>query len=176
MRSAADPNASRLARVGLLVALAAAVQAFESLIPLPVPWFRLGLGNALILVALHLWGAKEGIWVALGKVFVGSLLSGRLLSPAFALSLSGTAAATLVMVLALRVPIPLGFVGVSALGAEAHVLAQLAVASAWLLRAPALWGLAPVLGTLAVASGVVTGLVAHGIARAIEDPATAPTA
>jgi len=159
----------RLARLGLLVALAGALQALEGMLPLPVPWFRLGLANALVLAALERWGWREGLWVALGKVLVGGLLSGRLLSPAFPLSLGGTLAATAAMALALR--LPLGFVGVSVLGAEAHALAQLALARWLLLRTPAVWSLAPLLGALALAAGALTGVAAHRVARALEEEA-----
>lgn len=167
MRSAADPR--RLARLGLLIALAGALHALESLLPSPVPWFRLGLGNAVVLTSLHLGGVRDGAWVGLGKVLVGGLLTGRLLGPGFLLALAGTAAAVAAMALALRAAPPLGFVGVSAVGAEAHALAQLAVASLVLVQTPALWSLAPLLGTLALAAGCLTGLVAHALSRALDD-------
>ncbi|MHB8764102.1 MAG: Gx transporter family protein [Deferrisomatales bacterium] len=171
MRSAADPR--RLARLGLLIALAGALHALEALLPSPVPWFRLGLGNAVVLTSLHLGGVRDGAWVGLGKVLVGGLLTGRLLGPGFLLALAGTAAAVAAMALALRAA-PLGFVGVSAVGAEAHALAQLAVASVVLVQTPALWSLAPLLGTLALAAGCLTGLVAHALARVMEEATPAP--
>ncbi len=165
-RWAGNHPAVRPARLGLLIALAGAVQALETVVPSPVPWFRLGLGNAPVLVALCLGGLGEGAWVGFGKVLVGGLLSGRLLSPGFFLSLGGTAAAVAAMGAALRLPAGLGLVGVSALGAQAHALAQLAVAGV-LLRTPAVWSLAPLLGLLSVASGALTGLAAHALARSL---------
>ena len=168
MRSPGDPDPRRLGRLALLTLLAASVQAFESLLPTPVPWVRLGAGNAFVLAGLALWGLRGGAWVALGKVFLGSLLAGRFLSPGFALSLGGTCAATAVMALALRACPRLGFVGVSALGAQAHALAQLAVARILFVRTPALWSVAPFLGTLAVVSGCATGVIAFHLARALE--------
>jgi len=170
MRSPDNFDPKRLASLSVLTALAAVAQALESLVPTPVPWFRLGLGNAFVLASLGAWGPVEGAWVALGKVFLGSLLAGRLLSPGFFLALSGTCLSTAVMAAALRLAPPLGFVGVSALGAEAHVLGQLAVASAVFVQTPALWSLAPILGTLALASGCVTGLVAFRLAEALAEP------
>lgn len=163
----ASPRTRRLARLGLLIALAGAVQAVESLVPSPAPWFRLGLGNTVVLVVLHRWGPREGVWVAAGKVLLGSLLAGRLFSPAFLLSLGGTAAAVAAMAAVLRASPPLGFVGVSVLGAQAHVLAQLFLATL-LLRTPALWSLLPLLSSLAVLAGCLTGIVAHRVARALE--------
>ncbi len=166
MRWAGDAP-GRPARMGLLIALASAVQVAEGLVPLPVPWFRLGLGNAVILAALDRWGWREGVWVAAGKVLVGGLLGGRLFSPGFWLALAGTVAATGVMAAGLSAGPRLGFVGASVLGAQAHVAAQLAVAG-FLLRTGAVWSLAPLLGAMAVVSGVLTGWAAHGLARAME--------
>ncbi len=169
MPSAADfhDGTRRLARVGLLVALAGAVQAIESLVPTPMPWFRLGVANAFILLAFHAWGFRAGAGVALGKVLVGGLLAGRLLSPALLLSLGGTSAAAVVMAFGVRLLPCLGFVGVSALGAQCHALAQLSLA-ALLLRTPAVWSLAPLLGTLSVAAGAITGIIAHRLHGALE--------
>jgi heptaprenyl diphosphate synthase len=149
------------------VALAGAVQALESLVPSPVPWFRLGLANAFVLLAFCVWDLRAGFGVALGKVLVGGLLAGRLLSPAFFLSLGGTLAAAAAMALAVRFLRPLGFVGVSALGAQFHALGQLLLA-ALLLRTPAVWSLAPLVGVLSVFAGAVTGLVAHRIFLALD--------
>lgn len=173
MPSPADAASTtrRLVRLGLLMALAGALQSLEGFAPTPVPWFRLGLANALVLAALHRWGLREGLWVGLGKVVVGGLLTGRLFAPPILLSLAGTLSATAAMAAAmaaaLRAAPPLGFVGVSILGAEAHALAQLTVAASVLLRSPAVWSLAPLLGLLALAAGALTGLAAHALARAL---------
>jgi len=161
MRWGAETHTSRLAVLGLLVALAAALQALETLLPRPAPWLRLGLGNAVVLVALLHWGWREAAWVALGKVFLGGLLDGRLFGPGFLLAGGGTAAATAIMVVAARLAPPLGCAGISALGAYSHVMTQLALAQVFLLRTPALWGLAPLLGVTATLSGCVTGVLAH---------------
>jgi uncharacterized membrane protein len=81
------------------------------------------------------------------------------------------------MEIALAASPPLGLVGVSVIGAQAHVLAQVAVASAVVLRTGAVWSLAPLLGLLATAAGVATGLLAHTLGRALGDAeATSPGA
>ena len=81
MRSGADRSLTRLTQLGLLVALAAVLQAMETILPSPAPWLRLGLGNTLVLVALLPWGGREALWVAAGKVLLGGVLSGRLFGP-----------------------------------------------------------------------------------------------
>lgn len=156
-----------MARLGFLIALAGALQAAESFVPSPAPWFRLGLGNAFVLVSVLRWGPAEGVWVALGKVLVGGLLGGRFLSPAFALSLAGGLCAAGSMALASRVR-PLGCVGVSVVGAQCHAWAQLALASV-LLRTPSVWALAPLLSLLSVFGGVVTGWAARSLGKTLEE-------
>jgi heptaprenyl diphosphate synthase len=154
------------------MAMASFLQAMETVIPTPAPWFRLGLGNALVLAALVLWGARSGGLVAAGKVGVGSLVTGRLLSPGFVLASGGTLAATLIMVWALRSRFRFGFVGVSVFGGAAHALVQLALARYIFLDTAAVWTLAPVVGGSAVVSGVVTGLAASYLTRVVEHELT----
>jgi heptaprenyl diphosphate synthase len=168
MGSRADAEAVRIGHAGFFMALAAALQAAESLLPSPVPWFRAGFGNALVLAALDLWGARMALWVGLGKVLLGSLAAGRLFSPAFFLSLGGTLAALAAMTAALRLSPPLGLVGVSILGAAANAAAQLFLAAKWLVGSPAVWALTPFMGAAAVVSGTVTGLAAAYLVRVVE--------
>ncbi|MDF1554214.1 MAG: Gx transporter family protein [Deferrisomatales bacterium] len=165
MRWGADSAAGRAAALGLLVAMAASLQVLELVLPRPAPWLRLGLGNALVLVALLRWGWREATWVALGKVLLGGLLGGGLFGPGFLLSCAGTVAATGVMVVASRLAPPLGCVGISVLGAVGHGFTQLALARVLLLRTPALWALAPLVGSTAVLSGCITGVLAHRVLR-----------
>jgi heptaprenyl diphosphate synthase len=171
MRSDVDSPASRLTQLGLLIALAASLQVLETILPRPAPWLRLGLGNALVLVALLRWGVREAVWVAVGKVLLGGLLGGTLFGPAFLLAVGGTSAAAAVMVVAVRLAPPLGCAGISVFGSVAHVLTQLALARYIVLRSPALWALAPLLGSTAVLSGCITGVLAHRVLRLL-----APTA
>ena len=55
--------------------------------------------------------------------------------------------------------------GLGVLGAVGHGFTQLAIARALLLRTPALWALAPLLGSTAVLSGCITGVLAHRVQR-----------
>lgn len=163
--SAVDPELLAQTRrrvfLALFTALAVALHTLEMLWPAPAPWFRLGLANILTLVALFLYGGRAAWSVSLGRVAIGSLLLGRLLTPGFWLSLGGAVLATAMMTMAHRlVPRRLGPIGVSALGAAGHALGQLAVAWLILIRHPGLWQLFPLLLLIAVASGVLTGWAA----------------
>lgn len=148
-------------RTALFIALAALLQAAETLVISPAPWLRLGLGNAFVLAILVTYGRGPGFSVALGKVLLGALITGKLFSPGFVLSLGGTLASYSAM--ALVTGLPLGFVGVSAAGAAAHAAAELFIAR-HLLDSPAVMNLLPVLGPVSVISGMVTGAAAWWLA------------
>lgn len=175
MPSLADDKTLR-ARVALFIALASALTVAETMIPLPAPWLRLGLGNAFALAALVLWGVRAGAYVSLGKVLVGGLIAGRIFMPGFFLALGGSLASLIAMALAMR--LPLGFVGVSVIGAAAHAAAQLILAEKLIIGSEAVWALGPMLGTLAVIAGIATGMVAAWLCGVIQkkNRAQLPTA
>ncbi|MCL4491649.1 MAG: Gx transporter family protein, partial [Nitrospirae bacterium] len=76
-------------RVALLSSYALALHGFETLIPSPIPWLRLGLSNIVTLVTLYQYGMKPALMVTLIRVVLGSLFLGTFLGPAFFLSLGG---------------------------------------------------------------------------------------
>lgn len=154
------------ARLGLLAAVAATLQVAEGLMPRPVPWLRLGLGNAVTLLVLVRAGFTAAAAVTAVRVLLGGLVLGTLGGPAFALSAAGGGLALVVMAAARQRAVPpLSLLGVSVLGSVAHVGAQLAVL-AWLLAAGrGVLLLVPVLVGTAVPLGLVTGLVVVALHR-----------
>ncbi len=150
-------------RIALFIALASLFQAMETVLASPLPWFRLGLANALVLSAMVLYGFGPGMRVALGKVLLGSLITGKLFTPGFFLAFGGTLASSFAMGAAL--PLPFGFMGLSVLGAAAHSAAEIAIARYAVLATPAVWALMPVVGLVSVASGILTGLAAAWLTR-----------
>ena len=128
-------NIRRVSFLGVLVALALALHVLEAQIPSPLPWVRPGLANVMTLIALLTYGWRAGLLVMLLRVVIGALLLGGLLSPAFALSLAGGLASTLVMAVMARGVWRLWSpLAVSAAGAFAHGGAQALVVVALLLR------------------------------------------
>lgn len=150
--------------LALFSALAIALHTLEFLLPSPVPWFRLGIANILALIALFLYDGKAAWSVNMIRIIVGSLFLGTFLSPRFFLSLSGGVFATTAMTLSRKLAgDKIGPVGVSVLGGAGHALGQLLCAWLMLVRQDGLWYLAPVLLLMAVAGGVVNGLVADSL-------------
>ncbi|MDP6528171.1 MAG: Gx transporter family protein [Gemmatimonadota bacterium] len=158
--------ARTVARLALLVVAAATLQIAESLFPRPVPWFRLGLANAVTLLALSRLGFASAAAVALVRTTLAGLLLGTLGGPSFLLSLAGALAALVVMAASLRFASPpLSLLGVSAAGAAAHGCAQLAVLVLLLDPGAGALFLLPMLVGPAVPLGLVTGGLVSSLHR-----------
>ena len=155
-------NTRRVAFLGVLVALALALHLLESQIPLPLPWVRPGLANLMTLIALLTCGWRAGLLVTLLRILVGSLLLGGFLSPAFALSLAGGLASTLVMAVMARGVWRLWSpLAMSATGAVAHGGAQVLLLAALLLRVGDLPRLLPWVLAPSLVFGIATGALAN---------------
>ncbi|MCF6177777.1 MAG: Gx transporter family protein [Geopsychrobacter sp.] len=147
--------------MSLFIALAGGLHTFESLLPNPLPWFRIGLANILALTALSFYGLRA-MWVlSLTRVFIGSLLIGNLFGPGFMLSFAGGLGACLMMsVGAVLLRRGIGLVGLSVLGATGHVCGQLLIAGLVVVQHQSIWLLLPVFLLFALLSGVLNGLAA----------------
>ena len=125
----------KLTRISLLSAFATLMFIVESLVPMPMPWFRLGLANLFSLIALKWWGFREGLLITCIRIIIGHLLIGRFLSPAFILSLAGGLGAVVIMHIALKKISPLlSLTGISVLGACTHNWIQLMLVQMILIK------------------------------------------
>lgn len=79
---------SKLVLTSLLAAISLGVYALESLIPpvVPVPGVKLGLANAVSLIALYILGGKCAFAVVFIRIFLSSLLFGQPISLIFSIS------------------------------------------------------------------------------------------
>lgn len=146
--------------VAALATLAIAIHIAESALPMPLPGAKPGLANVIIIVALLLYGWRTAAWVSMLRVLAGSIVAGTFLSPSFVLSLSGAIAATAAVGLVWAVrPSLLGPIGYSVLAAMAHMAAQFHVAWLLFIPHPAIFGLLPILMTLALVFGLTSGII-----------------
>lgn len=159
-------SARTAARLAIFVAVATVLQVAEALVPKPVPWLRLGLANAVTLLVLLRSGAAAAAGVTLVRLLLGGLALGTLGSPAFVLSVAGATAAFAVMAPGTRLAMPpLSPLGVSVLGASAHVGGQLLAFAVLFDVGRAALVLAPVLVSTAVPLGLVSGAVVLAVHR-----------
>jgi heptaprenyl diphosphate synthase len=155
-----------LARLSMLLALAAVIHGVEAMLPVTVLWFRFGFANIMTVAALYLFGFRDALIVSVGRVFLGSLFSGLFASPAFLLSLSGGVCSVLAMGVVYRAAAGVfSEVGVSVIGAVFHNLGQLLAAYLILIRSEGVLLLLPLMIFAAIATGVINGIAARFLIR-----------
>ena len=148
-------------RIAWLTALAVAIHLLEAALPSPLPGVKPGLANVITIVVLMHFGWRIAAWVSLLRVLVSGLLLGTFLSPTFALSLGGALCSAAILWLATRFKTPVfGPIGYSVLAALAHMAGQFWLAYILFIPHPGLLHLLPVLLTVALLFGVVSGIIA----------------
>ena len=160
-------------RIAWLAALAITIHIMESALPSPLPGVKPGLANVVTIVVLYRYGWGTAAWVSGLRVLAGSLLLGTFLSPAFVLSLSGAFCALLALApvagIARVAPhwAP-GPVGCSVLAAWAHMAGQFWVAYLLFVPHEGLFHLLPILLTVSLIFGVLSGAVADVVIKRLE--------
>ena len=150
----------KIARMGLLTALALILSYVESLIPafVAVPGVKMGLANIVVVFALYTLGPGEAAIVSIIRVLLSSLLFGSILSLSY--SAAGDVISLLSMIILMKTKI-FGVTSVSVTGGVFHNLGQILVACL-VLETDVLLYYLPVL----ILSGTITGAVI-GIASSI---------
>lgn len=120
-------KAKRVARCGMLVALAFIFSYVEAILPISVgiPGVRLGLANLVVLSMLYLLTPMEVFAILLGRIVLAGLTFGTLFSMIY--SLAGGVLSFLIMLFFCKRRV-FSVVGVSILGGVTHNMGQLLVA------------------------------------------------
>ena len=154
----------KVARLGIFLSLALILGVLESFIPgFFLPGMRLGLANIVLLLVLYIYGFKDGLYVAILKALLVSLLRGSFLSMGGYMALAGTLLSYLGMGLLKALfsrPSP---IGVSLFGSLLHVTGQILVAYGFMGQA--IFAYYPWLLLLAFFTGIFTGAVALLVMR-----------
>ncbi|MDR2659103.1 MAG: Gx transporter family protein [Spirochaetaceae bacterium] len=152
-------------KLPVLSALCLFLSAVEYMIPKPLPFIRLGLANAPLLLALRL-PLSSFLPLVLVKIFGQALISGTLFSYVFLLSFFGTAVSALVMYLLRRV-IPekyISLLGINIAGALFSSLTQITLARLFILGQGAIY-IAPPFLAVSVVSGTALGIFCERFAE-----------
>ena len=159
-------DSRQIVRVAFLAAVGLALFVFETMIPRPLPWLRVGLANIATLVALYEFGVKEAFLVTITKAVLGSLIVGGLFNPSFLFSFCGGLASTCAMAIVfLYFKATFSVIGVSVWGAFLHNMTQLAVAAVLFIHRWELFFLLPYFLFSAVATGIFTGALVFFLLR-----------
>ena len=146
--------------ISLLVAFGMILHVIENMIPVPfpVPGAKLGLANIISLLAIVMYGLREGLTVSILRSLLGTLISGSMSSLIY--SLSGAVASTLVMAFFYRFfSNTFSLAGISIIGGVTHNFTQITVASL-ILSTPALYVYLPYLMIVGLLTGLFTGFSA----------------
>ena len=150
-------------QAAFFAAVAAFIAVIENWIVIPVPFFRLGLSNIPVMLALEYFSFPYIAFIVMFKAVMAHLFRGTLLSIPFFIGLSGN-----VMYLMVCYPFwkicrsHVSFVSVSVLSALAHNAAQIMTALVF-LPPSAVRMIGSMLVPLGCVSGVITGLIANRI-------------
>lgn len=153
-------------RIAWFTALAITIHIAESALPSPIPGVKPGLANVVTIAVLIHFGWRIAVWVNLLRVIAGSLVIGTFLTPTFILSLSGALASTCLLVLLYHLPGDgCSAIGYSVASALVHILAQFWVAYYLFIQHPGFLRLLPILMTVAMGFGLITGLIAQAMLK-----------
>jgi heptaprenyl diphosphate synthase len=145
-------------------ALSLFLSTIEYLFPKPLPFFRLGLSNLPILLALDFMDFRHLAALTLLKILGQGLLNGTLASYVFLFSAAGSVASLLSMYALSRLPPRVvSPVGTSLAGALSSNLVQVALSVAFIFGESA-WVIAPLFLGLGTGSGLFIGLFASRFA------------
>ena len=152
-----NPDAAA-SRLPVLAALSLFLSTVEYMIPKPLPFIRLGLANAPLLIALRL-PPSPFFTLVFVKILGQALISGTLFSYIFLLSLSGTLLSASAMYLLRRAASEkcMSLAGGSITGALVANITQIALARFFFLGHGAIYIMPPFLA-MGVVSGTALGL------------------
>lgn len=159
-------RASKIARYGLLVALALTLSYAESLLPSPgVPGVKLGLPNLVVVFALYRLGTADAWALSLIRVVLASALFGNGVGLAY--SIAGAVLSLSVMCL-LKKSGRFSETGVSVAGGVAHNAGQVLVAVLLLETTRLAWYL-PVLCLSGTVAGILIGVVSALLVKRVPE-------
>ena len=164
MRAVETRISSRVKRLcvcGALLAVSMMLSYVELLISvtlMPLPGFKLGLANIVVVFVIFAIGSREAFVISAARVTLSSVLFGSVSS--FIFSLCGALLSFAVLYLCKRVfAEKLSLFGISVLSAAAHNTGQM-IAACFVMKTAYVYTYLPYLLLLSIPCGLITGLVA----------------
>ena len=154
--------------ISVLVAQGMILSFIESMLPIPffVPGAKLGLANIITLTAIYMLTFKQATAVVLLRVILTAATFGSLST--FLYSFAGGVFSFLIMAAVLKVfRNDISLIGVSVLGAVAHNMGQLMVAT-FMIHNILMLSYLPLLLIAAVPTGIFVGIVARILINYLE--------
>jgi len=167
-----SPFSKEEEKIALYGAFCLFLSTIEFLIPKPLPFFRLGLANLPILLALRKESPRFILALVGLKIFGQALVNGTLFSYIFVFSTAGSLASGITMTILSFLPARhLSLLGISVMGALASNLIQILLARYFLLGEGA-WLIGPPFLALGTITGILLGAIALSLS---ETPLLSPS-
>ena len=147
----------RLTLLAVMLAASIVLSIIESQIPVFIPGVKIGLANVVTLIIFYIYGDRDALLILVLRIVLVGMLTGKIASPTFFLSLSGGMMAYLMMFIFKHLKV-FSIIGVSIMGAFGHSVGQIAMAIFLIERTELIFYLPWVL-VLSVTTGVITGMV-----------------
>ena len=142
-----------VALLGVMIAVSSSIYIIESFIPFPLPVGRWGFSNSVVLFFAS-FDFKGSLIVAAGKSLIGSLFTGRFMTPGFVMGFVGAIGAAVVEWIMFR--FKFGYFGASIAGSVVNNILQMLV-GAYFIKSSYIFSLLPLF--LAVGSVSAIGNV-----------------
>lgn len=155
-----DLKRLKLIHLSFFTAFAITLYVIENFLPKPLPFWRLGLSNIVILIFLFHKNYKGALFIMSAKIILGGFFSGLLLSPNTILAFAGSTLAFVLMIFAVESNINFSIIGISICGATAHNLGQLLIVRLLLIPENSIFYLTSILIIMGIATGLFTGFIA----------------
>ena len=154
----------RIALDATMLALALALSIAESFIPISsLPGFKPGLANIIILVLIYRFSALEAFTIDLGRIFLASLMTGKIFSLPFYMSLVGGLLSYFGMLLIAKLGKKIFTIyGASLFGSILHCFGQILIASIILSTWGVFWYF-PLMSFIGCFTGLAVGFFADRI-------------
>jgi heptaprenyl diphosphate synthase len=164
-------KSKKISYLAILTGLASAIYYFEAFLPLPVPvpGAKWGFSNFPVLMAtVNGYGYSNTIFIAFLKTMIGSLLSGKILSPTFLLGFTGSIVSSFIMVFAYKNIKKIGVLGVSELGAFFSNVSQVIVAAIFVVKSSGIFWYLPYMVIFGVISAFINSSIVSVIKRSLD--------
>lgn len=161
MKKQSVKRSSRIASLGVFLALAMILSYVETLIPINfgVPGMKLGLANMVTVILMYIFSPAQAFLISMLRILLSGLLFGNAMSLIY--SYAGGVLSFLVMYLCFRSK-RIKMIPLSVVGAVSHNVGQL-IAAAILVTNYNIVFYMPVLIIAGIITGFLTGLVSAAV-------------
>lgn len=148
----------------MFVLLALYLSLMETLVPKPVPWFKIGLANIVTLIVIIKYDKKMAFEVFFLRAFIQGLMLGTLFSPGFVISTVSGGISTFLTILLFNYRKYLSILSISITAAIVHNFMQMVVVYFLMFRGISLNSREVIIFiliflTIGLVSGSITGIL-----------------